>query len=231
LLKEQDMAPEWVDRTIEVAYDPLTRVDVRRMRALGVLTKGQVRDAYLDLGYSPTNAERLADFVEADINADRSVETAPERDLTRADLVGAYADGVLTRAKVKDHLRSLGYDDDEAELILDREDIRAARAERKETKAAIVEQAVADVITLDEAQDKLAAAQYTTDEIEAAVREIGRKLAAQVRQPTKAELDAFRKAKIIDDTVYADELRRLGYSDRWVTAFVALGAKGQTPNA
>lgn len=231
LLREQDMAPEWVERTIDVAYDPLTRVDVRRMRSLGVLSKSAVRDAYLDLGYSPTNADRLADFVEADIAAGRDVETAPERDLTRADIVGAYADGVLTRSVAKSHLDALGYDADEAELILDREDIRQARAERKETKSAIVEQAVAAVITLDQAQDKLAQADYTTDEIKAAMREVERKLAAQVTQPTKAQLDAFRKAKLIDDDEYATELRRLGYAERWVAAFVALGTKGTVGNA
>ncbi len=224
LLKEQDMAPEWVDRMIAVAYDPLTRVDVRRMYELGVLSAAEVEAAYRDLGYSPENAGRLRRFVVADAAASAAAAASSERDLTRADLVGAYADGILNRAQVSTQLQAIGFDDTEADLILDREDIRAMRAERKETRGAIVDQVVAQVIDQVTAQDKLNAAGYTADEVAATLREIDRKLAAQVKQPTKAELDRFRKLKLIDDLDYADELRRLGYAERWVGLFVAAGS-------
>lgn len=231
LLKEQDFAPEWIDRIIDVAYDPLTRVDVRRMRALGVLSKAEVIDAYRDIGYDDRNARRLADFTEADIAASQRVETSTERDLTRGDLVGAYADGIMTRSAAGAALREIGYDSDEAELILDREDVRVLRSERKETRSAIVDQVVAGIISNEEAQDKLNAAGYTSDEVKAALREIERKIAAQIKEPTKAELDKFRKFKLITDDEYRTELRRLGYADRWIEAFVKLGQQPEVDNA
>lgn len=231
LLKEQDLAPEWIDRLISVAFDPLTRVDVRRMFAIGVLSKPDVVRAYRDLGYNQRNANLLADFVELDVADSARVETQSERDLTRGDIVGAYADGILSRPQASSALRDLGYDADESELVLDREDIRVLRAERKETRTAIVDQAVANVITFDQAQDKLNAAGYTTDEVTAAMREIERKIAGLIKQPTKAELDRFRKAAILSDDEYREELRRLGYSDRWIEAFVALGTAVGGDNA
>lgn len=229
LLREQDFAPEWVDKLIDVAFDPLTRVDVRRMFELGVLSKAEVVSAYLDLGYSKTNAERLADFVEADAKASESPRQTVERDLTRADLVGAYADGILSRAKAQTALQSIGYDANESALILDREDLRQIRSERKETRSAIVNQAVLGVIDFNEANSKLLAAGYTTDETDAALREIQRKIDAEARQPTKADLVAFRKARLITNEEYAAELRRLGYAERYVEMFVKLPA-ASTPS-
>jgi hypothetical protein len=228
LLKEADFAPEWIERIIAVAYDPFTRVDIRRMRALGVLSANEVIDAYRDIGYSAENARKLAEFTERDIADSKRVETAGERDLTRADIVGAYADGILNRGSARGALLDLGYDADEAELILDREDIRATRAERKETRTAIVDQVLAGVIDQTAAQDKLNAAGYTSDEVKAALTEIERKLAAQIRQPTKADLDKFRKFELIDTDTYRAELKRLGYADRWIDAYVALGDKGES---
>lgn len=230
LLKEQDFAPEWVDNLIRVAFDPLTRVDVRRMFELGVLNKAEVNRAYRDLGYSPENAARLADFVEADAAASTAGGGVSERDLTRGDLVGAYADGIITRAEAESALRQIGYDANETGLILDREDLRQIRAERKETRSAIVDQAVAGVIDFNGAEDKLLSSGYTTDETKAALREIQRKINAQARQPSKADLVAFRKRRLITDEEYADELRRLGYAEKWVELFVKLPA-GSTPDA
>jgi hypothetical protein len=222
LLKEADFAPEWVDRIIDVAYDPLTRVDVRRMRAFGILTKQEVVDAYQDIGYNEVNARRLSDFTEAEIAASKHEAAATNRDLTRGDLVGAYADGILNRAAATSHLESIGYDAAETALILDREDIRVMRAERKETRSAIVDQAVAGIIDRQQAQDKLSRAGYTDDEIKSAFAEIGRKLDAMVKEPSKADLDKFVKHGAMTEADYRSELLRMGYAAKWVDAYVAV---------
>jgi uncharacterized protein YjbJ (UPF0337 family) len=225
LLKEQDLAPEWVDLMIAVAFDPLTRVDVRRMYELRVLTAAEVEDAYLDLGYSPENARRLRDFVVADAAVAPIDPT--ERDLTRADIVGAYADGILTRDAAHDLLGSdgLGFSDDEVGVILNREDIRAARAERKETRGAIVDQAVAGIIDLVALQAKMAAAGYTADETAAAAREVERRLDSLVARPTRADLDRFLKAGLVTAEEYKVEMRRLGYADVWIDKYLAVATR------
>ena len=42
LLKSLDIMPFWRDKLIEMSYNPLTRVDVRRMYGLGVLSEEEV---------------------------------------------------------------------------------------------------------------------------------------------------------------------------------------------
>lgn len=59
ILAWQDYPPALLDAITDASYQPLTRVDVRRMYADGVLTLDEVFRAYLDEGYSPTNAMRM----------------------------------------------------------------------------------------------------------------------------------------------------------------------------
>lgn len=62
LMRALDIMPYWRDKLIEMAYRPLTRVDVRRMFALGVIDVSGVRKAYLDLGYNDYNANLMTNF-------------------------------------------------------------------------------------------------------------------------------------------------------------------------
>ena len=61
-LKVNDFMPYWRDKLMQISYDVLTRVDVRRMYALGVLTESEVNSAYQDMGYKPSDADKLTQF-------------------------------------------------------------------------------------------------------------------------------------------------------------------------
>jgi len=62
LMRALDIMPFWRDKLIQIAYRPLSRVDVRRMFALGVLDVSGVRRAYTDIGYNDYNADLMTQF-------------------------------------------------------------------------------------------------------------------------------------------------------------------------
>lgn len=62
LMRALDIMPFWRDKLIQIAYRPLSRVDVRRMFALGVLNVNGVRKAYTDIGYNDENANLMTEF-------------------------------------------------------------------------------------------------------------------------------------------------------------------------
>lgn len=99
-LKANDIAPIWRDKFLEISNSPLTRVDVRRMYELGILTKDEVFTAYLDDGYSVENAHRLADFVEADI-ADNY------RGEAKSLMLSGYRKGVVSRGELMTYLKEI----------------------------------------------------------------------------------------------------------------------------
>ncbi len=57
-----EIPPFWRDKYTKIAYEPFTRVDVRRMWDLGVLDDGETVDAYKELGYTQEKAEQLLLF-------------------------------------------------------------------------------------------------------------------------------------------------------------------------
>ncbi|MBA7524177.1 hypothetical protein ES705_16314 [subsurface metagenome] len=75
LMRALDIMPFWRDKLIQIAYRPLTRVDVRRMFALGVLDVSGVRKAYTDLGYNDYNADLMTNFT---IKYTEGIETRRE---------------------------------------------------------------------------------------------------------------------------------------------------------
>lgn len=62
LMRALDIMPYWRDKLIQIAYRRLTRVDVRRMFALGVIDVSGVRKAYTDLGYNEYDANLMTNF-------------------------------------------------------------------------------------------------------------------------------------------------------------------------
>lgn len=111
LLRIQDIAPGWREELVAIAYNPLTRVDVRRMYREGILDKAQVHRAYLDLGYRPDHAELLTEFSIADATADA-------RELTKAEVVALYESGAVTRAQAEAMMADLGYPEEEAAWLI-----------------------------------------------------------------------------------------------------------------
>jgi hypothetical protein len=119
LLKIADYPSFWRERMIQAAYNPLTRVDVRRMYGLGVINRDQVKRAYLDLGYDDRNATLLTEFTIRYEDDDGSNKLAEYRKLTRSIIEKAYRLGRLSRTEALAKLRDVGYQETDAAMLLD----------------------------------------------------------------------------------------------------------------
>ena len=119
LLRISDIPSEWRKRLTEVAYKPYTRVDVRRMHDMGVLTEVELQAAYEDLGYHPDKAEKMKDFTLAYNAKTGSGDETEYKDLTRAVVIQAYRKGVLTRDQAETRLMGLEYATEEIEVLLE----------------------------------------------------------------------------------------------------------------
>lgn len=122
LLRVADYPTYWRDAMMKVSYNPLTRVDVRRMYGLGVLKRADVKRSYLDLGYDNTNAERMTEFTVR--YEDRLGESTPEkyRELTQAQIIRAYGRGLYNRQEAYNQLIELRYYPEDIEFLLNMSD-------------------------------------------------------------------------------------------------------------
>ena len=220
LFKAADIAPGYWRPLEAISYRPFTRVDVRRMHAFGVLDESQVLRAYLDIGYDQEKAQALTDFTIAYNDSTKKVEKTRERDLSKSDIIGMYNDGVIEASATRNYLLKLGYSEDEATVLIDREDIQEMRRERKADITNIIDQAKIKALTFEEAQDRLAALDLTRTETNKALADLARVSQTRTRTPSKSDLDEWLSLGLITSGDYAEELRTLGFADRYVDLYV-----------
>jgi hypothetical protein len=118
LLREVDTPPFYRDKVTQVAYRPLTRIDIRRLNKVGLLNHAGVERAYLDLGYTHAHALMLADFTEK-LNATATKDQASTlvTGLQRK-VVELYVADKLPLEQVQSTLMDLGFTDAEITVFV-----------------------------------------------------------------------------------------------------------------
>ena len=209
LLRRNDVLPAFIQQLIEVAYNPLTRVDVRRMFRDGVLDREQVRSAYLDLGYSPDNAELLATWV-------TKQRSGADRDLTKAEVVSAYKRRLIPRAAAEEALDELRYDDDDVALFLAQADYDLAQTRAGRRTTVIRQRYLTGLIDEATAINQLGDLQKPAEEIEELITLWREQREDRIERPTPAQLLGMYRDRVISGPDLDAELRLTGYDDRYV---------------
>ena len=227
LLRAQDIMPFWRDKLTAISFSPLTRVDIRRMHKVKVLTEEDVNRAYHDIGYSDLNSERLTEFT-LRLNAPKATEDVDElAKLTRASVMGFFEDGIIDADKARQLLLDLGVSEQATELFISAKEADLERVERKDQIDLIVAQQRAGILQFDEAQDKLSALGLATREQERAVTKLMREKAKATLLPSRGSLDKMLKAQVIDGKEYLATLQARGYAKKWAERFLKMVEMGQ----
>lgn len=192
-------------RLTEIAYQPLTRVDVRRMYATGTLTIDQVRDAYRDLGYNEKNADLLTDFT-------TKFEKNEERGLTREAIVGAYKRGLRTRDQAVEGLKALGYDDDNADFWLDLADYDIQNEVTDAKLEAIHQKYLNGMLDETTVYNQIGPLNLPSERVTVILDLWNVQRSNRVNQPSRGELDDFMRRDIIEMDDYKDLLAKLSYT-------------------
>ncbi len=222
LLRATDVMPFWRDKLIQISFNPLTRVDIRRMHKVGVLTEEEVNRAYLDVGYNDVNAKRLTDFTLRLNGAAGDDNEATLSELTRSNVLRFYNDAVVDRDTAINVLLSTGLSQDAAELFILSADLSIQADERKDAIDTIVERVKGGIIDFDQAQDDLNRLGLEELEKQRAINVLVRAQARRNKIPSKSDLDKFLDAGIIESDDYLLNVRLLGFSDVWARRYLDL---------
>ena len=228
LLRAQDVMPFWRDKITQVAFNPLTRVDLRRMHKLELLDSEQLQLRYEDLGFDADNAAMMVQFTEA-FNAEDPTDVALELEgLTRGTILGMFDDGVLTEAETDTALIDLGISEAAVGLFIAQ---RKLERERK-TRTGLIENIVRLVggghINFDAGLDSLAGLGLTATEIAIATQRILSKRKSRDRLPTPVQLNKMLAADIIDAEQWDTAMVGLNFSDESIARISKLTATGFT---
>ncbi len=137
-----DYPPYMVDNLIEIAYNPLTRVDIRRMYKQGNMTYEGMINAHKAIGLSPDNARFLADFVVGSITDDDDKYEASVRTRVFSSIEKGYEDGNIGRQETINAFKTLQLSEQTATTIVNLIDYEKTVIQRKTETADFNKQAI-----------------------------------------------------------------------------------------
>jgi hypothetical protein len=209
LLVRLDILPAYHDQLIQIAYSTYTRVDARRMYAAGVLSEGEVLKSYLGQGYDAEKAQKLTDFAIADA-------TANDRELTKADILNGYRDGLLSLHEARGMLVGIRYSMEAAVYLLARID-----AQRAQKLVAAEVKVVRDLylngdLSETEARSELTTLGLQAKQIDLHIQEWSIDREGKVKRPSRGTLERLYKTGTITQEEFVATLDAIGYQAKYV---------------
>ena len=206
LLRALDVMPFWRDKLTAISHNPYTRVDVRRMYALGVLDEDDVFTSYKDLGYDDEKAAKMTEFT-------IKYESNDDLGLTRSTALNAYKDDLISESQAVNYMKRLGYSDDTIDLYMVMADYEKYQDDIKLYVEELRQQYRAGIITIEQFRTTLNSLDLPSAYINAQVTKEEIQLSNKVKVPSKSDVDKWLDLSIINEKQYAAYLRRQGYQD------------------
>lgn len=209
-----DIAPGMRDRLQAIAYTPIGRVDIRRFDRLGVYGEGEERKknlkrAYMELGYSPEDAELQTEFTIGLVDRQSAV-------FTRAQVLKNYNEGFPkenTKKFAQQQLTRLGLKESEIETVLQLEDEKRISIDTQVSLDKIKEDYVEGRIKNEsQLRDQLGGIPLSTGQRSKAFEEITREKDRETKRPSPTQADALFQAKIINEREWRELYAYNGYS-------------------
>jgi len=218
-LRQSNLKNEWIEDFIRSTERIPPQDTVRRMFNGGAIDRPAALTMLEGLGYPAKTAGAMLDLETAD-------RTKGARDFTAAQVLNFYRDRSLKRADAKGLLVDLGYDADEAELLLDNADLDRLQRARAAAVSKVHSAYVAHRLDYGDASNALDGIGVAPDEREDLIElwEIERE--ANVRVPTPAQIIAAVKKGMIDFNAGGKRLVEQGYSPADARLVLFVGGAG-----
>lgn len=214
LMRALDIMPYWRDKMIQMSYSPLTRVDVRRMYQLGVLTEAEVNKSYRNIGYDEINAQRMTDFTV------KSIRQTLSR-FSSNDVLRAYTNRFIDYGAAGNLLRQIGIKEGEINYILQTASYKRAWAITEEQVQAIENLYKKGTNTETETRSELAKLNLPSDHIDTLLQQWQLKAKAAITATwTNAQTLSFLKKGLINEDRAIAEFKALGYDDEHIRVYV-----------
>ncbi|GAH75211.1 unnamed protein product, partial [marine sediment metagenome] len=159
LLRALDVMPFWREKLTGIAYRRLSRVDIRRMYGVGVLTEKEVYEAYLELGYNERDAKRMSDFTVKQILKTQSKFTA-------RDVITAYSKYMINKSEARSLLIDVGVKSENVDFIISTAEYKRTWAITEDRISAIRNLYKKEVYDADKARSELLRLDMPSDRVD-----------------------------------------------------------------
>jgi len=215
LLKVADYPPLYRKWMIETAYQPYTRVDVRRMYQVGVIrTYAELVKAHTDIGYDLEKAQKLADFTILEYGES-------EKEATRSEVISAYQLGRISNGDARSFLAEMGYPDWIVDMYLAKADLSRSNGLASEQIGHAKTMYVNGQMSATDVYSALARVNLPAAEVERYLEEWEISRTAKIARPSRTDLLRFFLQNEMSEAEYRNELAGFRLSARYIDWYAA----------
>jgi len=214
LLRALDVMPFWRDKVTAISYNPYTRVDIRRMYGVGVLTEEEVNRAYHDIGYDDDHAAKLTAFTVRGVKQE-------SKDLAKSEILAGYRDKIFTTDETAFALANIGYAADEIDVLIAIEDSKFAADEQKERISLLQTKLDAKQIDITAFTAELGRLNLPATQQELLIAKAELKATVKATIPSKEDAIRWFKAGTLGADDASDILDSLGYDQQYVDLYLS----------
>jgi len=214
LLRALDVMPFWRDKLTGIAYRRLSRVDIRRMYRVGVMTEKDVLEAYNELGYNERDALRMSQFTVKQVLATQSKFTAK-------DIINAYSKYMISSSEARQLLQAVGVRDENLSFIISTAEYKREWELTENRIAAIRNLYKKQVYSADDARSELLKLDMPSERVDVLMEQwyIDEK-DKPPRYWTTAQTLGFIKDGLITTERGEQELRNIGYNTEHIKIYL-----------
>jgi len=228
LMRALDILPFWRDKLIQISYTPYTRVDIRRMYELGVLSRDEVKKAYKDIGYNDEKAEKMTDFTVRSIEKkEENEKTKLDKDrdgfvdLSRSDMLKGYRLGLLKKEEVVKYLQTMGYSPSDIEFMISREEYLKAQEQTDMYIKAVHDAYLKGIYNKTDVAIELGKLNLPSSYQSELLYMWDIEKIPKNNMPTKSEILGFYKRGVISLERCKTELEKLGYNKEYISWYLS----------
>jgi hypothetical protein len=214
-MKLVEVPPRFREIVRDMAYNPYTRVDIRRMHADEVLTDEQAYYAYRDIGYDHEHALNMTVWT-------KKYNAKSDKDITMGQIKTAYKSRAITKEQATKFLITADYTQDKALWLIALWDLGSEEEYQSGLIDNVGARYVNNMIEENDAIKRLGELNIPSRQVQFLMDTWKIKREVDKAKHSKTDLGKMYIEKIIDRDDYLSLMRKIGYTFDQITRYLEL---------
>ena len=210
-----EMPPYWREKLKLASYALYTRVDLRRMHDMGLVTEDEVYKNFRGEGYDDDKARKMTAFY-------LKYNELNDKDLSMSQIKNAYEADIITKDQAKNALMKLQYSEDQALFILEYVEYEEMIKIQKLRIKSIAKMFKSGRYDITKVRTMLSGLGVEAKWIEVYITQWTEEKIHDETLPDKTELLKWLQESSIDIATFTDYMRQRGYSEKSIQLYVTI---------
>jgi len=213
LLRQADYDVRWRQRLVAISYSPLTRVDLRRIYELGLISEEELLARLMELGYTKKDAGLMVEFY-------KTYRQEEVRLWTKTEIRNLLYYGLVNESEAVVLLKRIGYTEEDAKTLVELWKAKIAEKDMRETQKYVRDAYALGNITRAEAERKLRNVGLSDDVIKVVLDKEDMRKLSNVKLPSADTIRKWYAKGIITKDVAHRLFKRINVAEDVIEYYI-----------